>query len=274
MSNIIYGTFPTEKTLGHYYSNKSKILVYISFGLGCGGNTKNTISTFTKIDPKNIIILCHKTSSALKTIGKIYTGFDPLAASNYVDAYARSIISNSSIYDKIFVFGFSFGGAIVNRVAEELNKSSLINNVKSKIFMATFGSIYIPNDKGAGSQSNINIINYLATGDIASTLHRIKINNEFGQKSEQMIPSIHTFSPSGISICKFISNYQYSKIIPICFYLDNKYICNNSNKKNIFVELIEIITNLQKWRIHNNYGELFFYLLKYRKNNINNLVVK
>jgi esterase/lipase len=148
MSNIIYGTFPTEKTLGHHYSNKSKILVYISFGLGCGGNTKNKISKSTKIDPKNIIILCHKTSSALKTIGQIYTGFDPLAASNYVDAYTRSIISNSIIYEQIFVFGFSFGGAIVNRVAEELNKNSLINNVKSKIFMATFGSIYIPNDKG------------------------------------------------------------------------------------------------------------------------------
>lgn len=163
-NRIIGGSFP--ESLGND-PIKGKTLVYFVFGLGCDqldlDKEKKIFSRNTGIDESNMILLCHKNSSAIKSIGKTYFNLCPLYDSDFIKKFTASIIANVKDYDKILIYGHSFGGAIVNRVAEELNKQE-DKSFYNKIYMAAFGSIYIP--EKMSKQEGINIINYLARGDV------------------------------------------------------------------------------------------------------------
>jgi hypothetical protein len=173
-NRIIGGAFP--ENLGNDHK-KGKTLVYFVFGLGCDqlqlDEEKNFFSINTRIHKSNIILLCHKNSSAIKSIGKTYFNLCPLYDSNFINKFKESIINNVKDYDKILVYGHSFGGAIVNRVAEELNKQK-DKSLYDKIYMAAFGSIYIPDEMS--KQEGINIINYIARGDVVR-----KCGNEYAK---------------------------------------------------------------------------------------------
>ena len=157
-------------------------IIYYVNGLGCYGLSeqqenvyKTWISSWSNIQEENIKYKCHKTSSALKCIVKTYFNSMPLKESNFVNNLVDEItadISNTA-YKNVLVFGHSFGGAIVNRVAEIFNTNysqtrSTVNY--NKLSMVACGSIYIPDYNNI---ENINIINYLSNSDVAMKCNKI-----------------------------------------------------------------------------------------------------
>jgi hypothetical protein len=236
-NKIVGGSFPLPEELKNDPS-KGSILVYFALGIGCDSLTykelgyfKGHIARQINTSEANVNIICHKFSSGIKTILKSRFSYCPLVNSNFVLSFTNSIIENVDKYKKIFVFGHSFGGAIVNRVAEELHKNaSLLEGNKSKITMATFGSIYLPKDLGLVSQSSINIINYLAVGDVASICNRIKTTadmvNPDSEETQLLIP-LYQKAPT-------MAFKQDKKIIFCCFYEDGLPNCSDIKKGWVF----------------------------------------
>jgi len=267
-NKIVGGSFPLPEELKNDPS-KGSILVYFALGIGCDtlnrediNNLKHYIAEQIDTGYANVNIICHKFSSGIKTILKSRFSYCPLVNSKFVLSFTNSIIENVDKYEKIFVFGHSFGGAIVNRVAEELHKNiSLSEGNKSKIIMATFGSIYLPKDLGLVSQSSINIINYLAVGDVASICNRIKTTadmvNPDSEETRFLIPLDKRIPTMAFK--------QEKKIIFCCFYEDGLPNCSDIKKGWVF-------GSKDEWQVHMNYDELHNYLLSYKTNDINAVV--
>lgn len=77
------------------------------------------INTKTKMN-----IICHKTTSALKTIvlRKFNGTHLNTKQSGYRFRFLKQITDDIINNKKVYVYGHSFGGAIVNQIAEELQK--------------------------------------------------------------------------------------------------------------------------------------------------------
>lgn len=165
-------------------------------------------------------------------------------------------------YNKIFIYGFSYGGGLANCIAEKLNNES----IATKIHISTFGSIYIPSDKGESTQSNIDIINYLAIGDIAEQTTQI----------QESYNSLNKNNNSNIQKFSFIFRLQK---INIRYIRDNKIInfCNcavNNTQTQLNIENVQRCKCIKQkknsvinFKIHNSsYGGLIFCLVKYKTN--------
>jgi hypothetical protein len=268
--NLLEKTFPTiNKTNFH-----KDILLFMSFGLGCSSNENNDqiklqLSVITQINKDDIFILCND-KSPLKNISKMLFRFNYLSTNDYVNRYKESILENIKYCNKILIFGHSFGGAIVNRVAEELNKITGRNDDLKKIFMATFGSIYIPADNGLYSQSKINIINYLALGDISFKFAIKKLDNEFNEEyyrySYNAIPEENGYTNNYVCHFKNVKNTG-GKIIAIEFLDQSGYLIR---PKFILSRFLFDLNILKMFEIHNSYSLIIADLLHTRTNDIKN----
>lgn len=268
--NLLEKTFPPI-----YKTKKDKdILLFMSIGLGCASNEnydefKLQLSTITQINKDDIFILCND-KSPLKNISKMLFRFNYLSTNNYVNRYKESILENIKYCNKILIFGHSFGGAIVNRVAEELNKITGRNDDLKKIFMATFGSIYIPIDNGLYTQSNINIINYLALGDISFKFAIKNLDNEFNEEyyrySYKVIIEENGHSSNYVCHFKNVKNTG-EKIIAIEF-LDRS--GSPIRPKFILFRFLFDLDISKMFKIHNSYNSIMFDLLYAKTNNIKN----
>lgn len=168
-----------KRTGGGYEQNwtipepqdKNTTLLFWVEGFGCGKENDESITTiknwankFSYIPNENIIFVCDKSYiGTIGTIAKTRLNMPPLINSKFLKAFIEAILNAlNTDYTKILIFGFSYGGAVVNRLAQELNKLDYAR--LSKIFMATFGSIYIPD---TFTNKKVSIKNYLAKGDIS-----------------------------------------------------------------------------------------------------------
>ena len=107
-----------------------------------------------KIDIKIICKCFHK---AHYTIAKRLV-WKPPSNSEYLLNIQNDILNDLKIYKEVIVCGHSYGGALIARIAKNLNKNNIkYNNLK----MYTFGSIYIPQKE----LNNINIINFMNFSD-------------------------------------------------------------------------------------------------------------
>jgi len=252
------GKFPTDEELGNDNSESKDVLIYYSLGLGCNGinlqRVKEDVAEITGILLENVLIICHKNSSAIKSIIQTYSGNCPLINSNFIRGFTNSVKKNVKIYKKIFLFGHSFGGAIINRVAEELNKS-LDDSYLEKIQFATFGSIYI-----SKAIPRINIFNYMAIGDVASKCNGIIIDPKDIEleKAQKLIDS----NTMDIDL-KYKKHSDYN-IITCCFYNNNEPACLNM-KKSVF-------GNNAEWIVHNKYNILIYYLFRNLTNDIDKVL--
>jgi hypothetical protein len=91
-----------------------------------------------KIDRSQIKYKTHTNRSALLNISKQLVNISPLRSSNFVYNLAYEIIEDLQLNKRVFVFGHSFGGMIVNRTAETIqtifdNKPIDRSNLKKKI---------------------------------------------------------------------------------------------------------------------------------------------
>jgi hypothetical protein len=289
-NRIIGGAFP------EYLGNdptKGKTLVYFVFGLGCDelqlDEEKKIFSRNTRIDKSNIILLCHKNSSAIKSIGKTYFNLCPLYDSNFINKFKDSIINNVKDYDKILVYGHSFGGAIVNRVAEELNKEK-DKSFYDKIYMAAFGSIYIP--QAMSKQEGINIINYLARGDVVrkcgndyakiidnweidnfKIIKKIKVVNETIRCNVSYIPisynKIENSNIYGINFCETDSCDKLIDIKELNMQTGLQKYIQTGKKKHILSGIGEsIFGSKTQWYNHTRYFDLVYEFIKQKTNDI------
>lgn len=159
---------------------------------------------------------------------------------------AMHILSHAIEYDKVIVYGHSYGGAIVNRIAEEINDKDTNGTYLSKIFMTAFGSIYIT------KPSRVNLLNYVFIGDVALKLNHLAdttldiLDKELKDKDG-----------------KILLKYKKSNenIIRLCDYDHYRDLCTIHKKGILF-------GNKEEWTIHNKYHYLMFYLIRNYSNNI------
>lgn len=164
-------------------------------------------------------------------------------------------------YNKIFIYGFSYGGGLANCIAERLNDKT----IAPKIFISTFGSIYIPTDKGETTQFNINIINYLAIGDIAEQTTQIQksYNSLNNNKNIQKFSFSFIFRLQKINIIyirdgKKIINFCNCAVNNTPLHIENVQKCKCIRQKK---------NSVINFKIHNgSYGGLIFCLVKYKTN--------
>jgi hypothetical protein len=88
-------------------------------------------------------------------------------------------------FTDVFLFGHSYGGAVIIRAAEELLKihdtsdTDLVEQVKQKLHVRSYGSIYIPD-----APLPIDAIHFSHVGDVALKVHnmwKIKEENAIGK---------------------------------------------------------------------------------------------
>lgn len=118
------------------------------------------------------IIHIRKNANVIKNIAKVILKFNP----SKNDLFVQEVLDEIKDYMKqdvrIILIGHSYGGAVVSRVAEHLNKSiKKSTNSDNKLQVATFGSIYISEKRKV---KNINILNYMFTKDVVLKINGLR----------------------------------------------------------------------------------------------------
>ena len=220
------------------YEEINDTIWYFVSGLGCDLRRNeereiiNWISNETNIPEEKVKFRCHKSSSALKCIAKTYLTMIPLKDSKFVNKLVNEITEdiNKSDIKSVVIFSHSFGGAMVNKVAEILNVSENINI--NKLNIATFGSIYLAPEENI---YNLNMFNYLSISDVA-----IKCNQVVPARLDRM--NIYLMLNRMI-VCQLLKE-NTSKLIQLCLYdvETGKQICLPN-----FVSIL-------RWNEHNYYS--------------------
>lgn len=223
------------------------------FGLGCETLTAEQIlaireeyAGYTDLPLTNILILCHKTTSALRCIVSTYLKYVPLKKSQFIHRWSSTIKTLLANHSKVIIFGHSFGGAIVNRIAQEINSDNEVTpQLLTRLHCATFGSIYVAPEP---SIERIKIINYMSLSDVA-----MKCN----QLVPLTLPELESvlwaeFNTSGILIiCRFTKHSTTSV----------KYIClHEIDKEN--APLCTRAIRVANWNEHNEYFTLISTLME------------
>jgi hypothetical protein len=195
--------------------------------------------------------------SSLVNIFKSYMGFTPLKHTfTFKNVQSKSVTGlfneilqittesnstsstsesseDSGSKDEVIVFGYSWGGAIVNRLAIIMQK---YNYDFSNVHLACFGSTYVaPTHK----ISRINLINYMSTSDLAIKANWLgsRFTRRKNRSFFKVIPWFSSFTKllkwKTINICafeetidklKWICMYRYQKDKP------NEPLCTKNGK--------------------------------------------
>lgn len=161
-------------------------------GLGSGNFNEKSISNYKSLydtigfdnQDKQYILITTPTFDALGTIVKARVLRDRtvLNQNNFLKdlvAKIKAHITGEEFTD-VFLFGHSYGGAVIIRAAEELLKIPVISEmVKRKLHVRSYGSVYIPKDPLL-----IDAIHFSFVGDVAQKLHKrwhVKDENAIGK---------------------------------------------------------------------------------------------
>lgn len=126
-----------------------KVCGFFLAGLGCSFNDEmlKYVSDYfqTCLDPT--FVLCNKS-----TTNTVFTIFETTVTKCHrftkSDKYVQDVfkqIMQQIHYDKIIIVGHSYGGAVACKIAEIFNDQP--DEIRGKINIATFGSVYIPKTK-------------------------------------------------------------------------------------------------------------------------------
>jgi hypothetical protein len=256
-------------------------IIYFFNGMGCNPTTTGNRKQF--LDNHALLYKCHPkgTKAALRAIFSAKFNLSPTKNSSYVEEVVQEIYTNLKGANNTIIYGHSFGGLIVNRIAQLLNNlkdiiqfncklnndvsNNLINDTEDELkntpqlICATFGSIYISKFE---KTSNINIINYMSSDDVALRLLKLK-NKPIGMEvSEQ-------FFMDSTCVCSYQNQQPKTNIIWIYFCKDNH--IDYKKKRSTFQQIkkkLSIKGSNKEWQIHNNYNTLMFYLSQYKTNDI------
>ena len=148
----------------------------------------------------------------------------------------------------VYVFGHSYGGLILNRLCEELQKIAdtdpeFKNILKIHFKALAVNSIYVTNSTNI---TDINLINYMNIGDVAIRLNRFEFG--FGWH----IPSRDIIQSSPINSNMDIK-YIYIKEKKLVWYENNDYEPVPDNKP-----LSIIFGTSDEWNRHNSIMEIIY----------------
>lgn len=190
----------------------------------------------------------------------------------YITQVTNEILHDLKIGNKVFVYGFSFGGANVAIIAEELHKMNIKNNISYEEFnrdnflkMVTFGSIYIPEKK---KFETIDLNNIMIIGDVA-----MKQNKKIKEPKEDRFNDIILLD----TISNDKKEIKHVNCVKTGFYRESE--------KNIdwllYPEYTEqnkkrgiLFGNDTEWTLHNSYTPILRGLLHEKSNDINVILKK
>ena len=172
-------------------------LIIEVLGLGSGNFNEKSIayykSQYNTIgfddQEKQYILITTPTIDALGTIVKarVLRGRTVLNQNTFLKNLVAQIKPHiiGDEFTDVFLFGHSYGGAVIIRAAEELLKIhsesdlDLVEQVKHKLHVRSYGSIYIPD-----TPLPIDAIHFSFVGDVAQKMHNrwhIKEENAIGK---------------------------------------------------------------------------------------------
>jgi len=190
--------------------------IYIVYGMGC--DLKKELSTerllyniskYYDIPYGVLEIICHDFTETLRNILFLWVqniiflsrnviGL-PLTNIVFLNDYYTKILTELKNNKKILLLGNSFGGAIVNRIAMEINES--LEQQSKNLEIIAFSSIFVaPYSK----VNKINLTNFLILGDVAQ-----KLNSQF----EPLPQSIENYDSISTDDYTFRINRDFNKTI-------------------------------------------------------------
>lgn len=238
-----------------------KICLFIIYGMGCSLFKKEDIENIqkyyhnlskNKIPIDDIYWECHhKHLAPIRGIACSIFETKPMNNSTFLQNLCGNIKNKCNEYENILICGFSYGGLIANRIAEELN--STYNAIFSKIFISTFGSIYIsPPD----SINQMNIINYISIGDVAEKCNHIEMKKYVELKN--IIRDTKT------EMLRWNTNSTNKNVIDMCITTTSNPLC----EKGEITTMGKVFGTKEQWTIHTNYDKLVELLLLNQTNDI------
>jgi hypothetical protein len=223
------GSSITKESINEILSKKDSnkpFIVYFFTGYGCKASSfKNDLFQ----DCADLIKICYDYRYNLL---KILLGSKKIELDNYLFKVLQHIIQKSLDGKIVYLFGYSFGGAIVNFLYEEIIKRYYSNDKYdpiplNKIIITAYGSIYL---------SNMNLI----TDNIVLTNY-MDINDFYVSKER-------------------IMTYHINKGIKVPEYNSSKSIISSINTTLLYnlVEKVNNNNNTIIWiRLYNDEGEIF-----------------
>lgn len=169
-----------------------KLKVHVFFGMDCGPQ-KNLAQEKARLDSRfndpnvEVEVHCHSTFVAARNVYRSYKQKSILDEDEKTNELFKNLKLESQVYGNVLVYGFSFGGAVINRISEMFDeemfdeKSTKYPNVR----MATFGSAYLAKTRDGKRELAVNkpgnyvLINYIAKHDIAHRVNQFK-STEYG----------------------------------------------------------------------------------------------
>ncbi len=274
--DITYGRsiihLPKLQDIKSMNTHVSPISIFRAVGLGC---TSVDYTPFDDDQAKTTYkciffkYKCHPSYSG--TLGNIVSSSvskTPLKNDPFLFEFMNEIIERSKV-SVVFVFGHSFGGLMINRIAEILIKiyrhmishtgptnneiKEVLEKIFANLFFAGFGSVYIP-EEVRQEDIPIKIINYTAIGDVSNTCTR-------GVCHIQRVNDTTSFT----TIDRLYLSYKHREpskgfhMVDLCFIDEQgKSTCTNR------INSIPLARSSTEWSIHNRYDPLIDELLQKR----------
>lgn len=234
---------------------KEVIVVYLVLGMGSKQyETENQEYFVTIIQkfcswilPQNIKVRCPSTLLATKDVAKTFCHLPPTQNNIFVTSLYEEIHNDIQMSNQVFIFGFSYGGAVANRLAERVQESNWTEAFLSKLKIATFASIYFAQQDHV---SAVNIVNYISIGDVA-----FRCNKYPNRKWEELTYSV--FQNNNI-FCRIQPPSENNYIIQLCLY--------EINEKNENVPICLHRPSITNWKEHQSYLPLLIFLLEMKTN--------
>ena len=247
--------------------NINNIKYYFILGLGC---LENNIDDYHDdyyegfFNPKlikreSITVICSGINAALYTIFKRLIYLPPTSDSKYLLEIQNKIINDLKNNNKVIVYGHSYGGSILSRIAENLNVINDNKDLYKNLQMYTTASIYIPKE----SLNNLNIIHFIRNSDIALRLSKTDYYNNLiykelkYYKSKTVILPIK-FKNNNNKIINITVKYNISNVNRQLYFI-SIYLDNNKNFENI--KRFLPFTIKKEWATHNKYFHLIYNIL-------------
>lgn len=152
--------------------HKQKDIVFVMvYGLGCSMQEKEFIKYEKDLSEQYNVksyVLCNTSlSGTLFDIAKKYLHVKDKREDKFVKKVKQFILEQVHVMNKkVILFGHSYGGGVVSRVAEQLKKESFTGPVS----LVTFGSIYISSAK---KTDGFDIVHYMYDQDVALKVSRL-----------------------------------------------------------------------------------------------------
>ena len=170
--------------------NNTRMTLFFFVGLGCSETEDEYLDSMKDFFAyesgiKNVILKCNKSfSSTFYDILKSACGIT-LKTDPFVLQSIKEMTAELEKGGKVHVYGHSYGGSVVSRIAEYFND---IVKYNTKLTFKTFGSIYIPEAKDV---NKVDMHHYVFKDDIClRCLNKDRIN-----KSNNMITWLDNKSP-------------------------------------------------------------------------------